>query len=165
MSILTRNITPSIVALFCVALAACGSQTPEQAAAPAAEIQAVDPTAQRVADLVQLNGLIQQYHATNGSYPISNGMQGYATNWGGSLGARWIPELGQDLPRDPNRGETGTDPQYLYSSDGINYKLIAHASGDCSPNIQMNGIQIDPSRQDANGCWAYGFWSEGGSSF
>ncbi len=165
MIVSTRNVSFSGMAVALMTLVACGPQEVAQPTVPTEAAQPTDPTAQRVADLVQINALIQQYHATNGSYPVSNGMQGYATNWGGSLGLRWIPELAQDLPRDPNLGEAGTDPQYLYSSDGMDYKLIAHATGDCSPSIEGGGIRIDPSRQDGNGCWAYGFWSEGGARF
>lgn len=120
-----------------------------------------------MADLIQINEALQQYRATNGSFPVSDGFQGYASNWGATLGERWIPELADvaGLPRDPAQGEAGGEPQYLYFSDGTDYKLIAHATADCGPDVETQGILIDPVRRTETECWAYGFWSPGGATF
>jgi hypothetical protein len=106
---------------------------------------------------------LQAYHAEHGRYPVSQGMQGYASAWGASLGAHWIPELTlEPFPRDPAVSETGNEAQYLYSSDGADYKVIAHATGDCGPHVERDGVRIDPRRLSETSCWGYGFWSEGG---
>ncbi len=121
-------------------------------------------TTQRIADLKSVNALLEAYHAAHGAYPVATGAQGYASAWGASLGANWIPELQAALPRDPALSEAGNEPQYLYISNGVDYKLIAHAVDDCSPEVEIDGVRIDPNRTGAEGsCWAYGFWSAGGA--
>jgi hypothetical protein len=152
-------------AMVAFALSACGPKPMEENAPPIASAVTVDSqTSQRIADLVIVNGALQQYHAAHGSYPVSDNAQGYASSWGASLGSNWIPELGITLPRDPGMSEAGNEAQYLYISDGSNYKLIAHATGDCSSAVETSGIRIDPIRTGATECWGYGFWSAGGEA-
>lgn len=135
---------------------------------PAPETQASDTlgvlTRQRIADLKAVNALLEAYHTAHGAYPVATGAQGYASAWGPSLGANWIPELQASLPRDPAMSEAGNEPQYLYLSNGVDYKLIAHAVDDCSSAVEIDGVRVDPNRISATGsCWAYGFWSAGGA--
>lgn len=153
-----------ITTLAALQLSACGQQ-PQETAPPAASSELGPQTQQRINDLVTVNAALEQYHATHNGYPVSNQMQGYASQYGGSLGANWIPELGQALPRDPAGSEAGNESQYLYVSDGVDYKLIAHVPGDCSSAVETNGVRIDPRRSDAQSCWAYGFWSANGEGF
>jgi len=154
-----------VVAGVCVLqLAGCDQGSRESASTESAgNLDA--QTQQRIDDLTAVNAALQQYHTLNNAYPVSNQIQGYASAYGASLGADWIPELSQALPRDPAGSEAGNEAQYLYVSDGTNYKLIAHATGDCSPAVASNGVQIDPRRNDGTSCWAYGFWSAGGEAF
>ncbi|MBL8548144.1 MAG: hypothetical protein JNL81_16910 [Hyphomonadaceae bacterium] len=154
-----RKFTAALIMV--ASLAACGA--PEEPAAPAApEISA---TEQRIQDLAAINAALTTYHQANGVYPGSSGFQGYASNWGASMGADWIPGLqATPLPRDPSLSETPVS-QYLYFSNGTDYKLIAHLTEDCGPAVETNGVRIDPARADAANCWAYGFWTEGGAAF
>ncbi len=153
-----------LATLAAVALVACNQQSAEEAA-PAAAPSISETTQQRVADLVSINTALQQYHTTNGAYPVSNGAQGYVSAFGGSLGANWIPELGVALPRDPSGSEAGNEAQYLYISNGADYKLIAHATDDCSSAVETSGVRVDARRAEGDVCWGYGFWSPGGESF
>lgn len=155
------------VLLMLPVLASCGSgSTEEDRALTKDTVSAIDPqTEQRIADLTEVNALLERYYVANGSYPKSDNAQGYASAWGASLGADWIPELATALPRDPSLSEAGDGAQYLYISNGADYKLIAHATSDCSPNIETGGVRIDPRRTDGSTCWAYGFWTAGGESF
>lgn len=141
-------------------LAACGAPQ-EPAAPPPPEISA---TEQRIQDLTAINAALGAYHQANGVYPSSSGFQGYASNWGASMGADWIPGLqATPLPRDPAMSETAVS-QYLYFSNRTDYKLIAHLTEDCGPAVETQGVRIDPARTDATHCWAYGFWTEGGAA-
>lgn len=142
-------------------LAACGA--PQEPAAPAAS--GISATEQRIQDLAAIEAALTAYHDANGVYPGSTGFQGYASNWGASLGADWIPGLqATPLPRDPSMSEEPPS-QYLYFSNGTDYKLIAHLTDDCGPAVEAQGVRIDPARKDATHCWAYGFWTEGGAAF
>jgi len=156
-----RKLGLALAAIATLALAACGAPEQEQTEVPAT----VTPAAQRIQDLTTINASLETYRAANGAYPVSSGFQGYASNWGAGLGADWIPGLQTTpLPRDPSMSETG-ESQYLYFSDGADYKLIAHLTGDCGPEVEQSGVRIDPNRRDTTQCWAYGFWSTGGEHF
>src|SRR5262249_44470133 len=108
-----------------------------------------------------------------GAYPVSKDWQGYASNWGASLGENWLPELvGKYLtknPCEPTHSDDSKGPQYLYRSDGKDYKLIAHVTGDCSPAIEQDGaaygVRIDPARIGPTSCWAYGYWTPDAAKF
>jgi len=102
--------------------------------------------ARRKADLAQLQKALELYetddHPTN--YPTTGGNCQSGTNWGGIAdnansnykqlsGANgWIPNLApayiSQLPVDPKALTTGWSG-YLYCSDGISYKLLAHDTG------------------------------------
>lgn len=152
--------------------------TPEPAApavteaepAPAAPVAPVavpetDPvkaTEKRVADLVALKAALDAYHAEKAAYPAAyDGLKGFVDR-----GAAWIPELTPKhiaaLPRDPVLSDSVNGPQYLYVSDTKGYKLIAQSgnAGYCAPDVERQGIKIDPARTNESGCWAYGFWTE-----
>jgi hypothetical protein len=67
-----------------------------------------------------------------------------------------VPEYLEQLPRDP-RGNDVPDQQYLYRSDGKDYKLISHSPEDYTFVRASRPELIDPVREG----WAYGFWTEG----
>jgi prepilin-type N-terminal cleavage/methylation domain-containing protein len=109
-------------------------------------------TAKSLAGLAQVNNSILAYHAFNGAYPVSSGYQGYCSAYGSSLGNNWIPELTTQgfangtLPIDPrNNGscwDTGVG-QFIYYSNGTDYKLISHSVES------MSGVSanlVDPAR-------------------
>jgi hypothetical protein len=166
------QMTRGMAAAACgLVLAACGPQeappaapteTPAAGPAPAVELTREELDARRIADLVAINNALRAYHAQNGAYPISP-RQGFTGVIEG--GANWIPELVPAhiaaLPRDPAMS-SDADRQYRYASDGVDYKLIAHGvSGQCGPEIQRDGVRMDPARTRDGRCWAYGFWTEG----
>lgn len=145
-----------------VALAACGAPQQEETATHA---ETMTPAQQRIQDLAAVDAALARYHQANGAYPGSSGFQGFASNWGASLGADWIPGLqSTPLPRDPSMSET-PESQYLYFSDGVDYKLIAHLTNDCAPEVEQGGARIDPVRRDDAHCWSYGYWTAGGERF
>jgi hypothetical protein len=115
--------------------------------------------AKRVEDLTLLKGALEKYMKQHGQYPKSQGVDGLHSTWGRS-GQDWIADLVPDyidkLPRDPRNSEL-TEQQYLYISDGTDYKLIAHYPENCEL-VKANLPQlVDPIRD----CWAIGFWTDG----
>jgi hypothetical protein len=114
----------------------------------------------RISHLRELNEALRKYKLKFGNYPKSHLWDGLYTNWGHSK-ADWIDGLAPDfidtLPRDPRNNAIGSQ-QYLYRSNGIDFKLLAHGVRDDCPVIKLKYPElIDPIRN----CNAYGFWSEG----
>lgn len=126
-------------------------------------------TNRAIADLTAVRGALEDYYVKNGSYPITTGgagaWDGYCSAWGDSLGTNWIPALAgmfpTGMPFEPRsklaNACVNNTRQYVYRSDGSNYKLI-------NVNVEsMNvpAVMIDPIRPAV----AYGFWTEGGRAF
>ena len=110
----------------------------------------------RVQDLVIINDALKAYYAKNGAYPKADGLAG-----ANERGAAWIPGLSPeflaDVPRDPFHS-LGT--QYVYVSDGANYKLLAQgASLIGSGNVEVLGVKIDQTRDPTPQNAAFGFWT------
>lgn len=101
----------------------------------------------RKSDLVQIQKALEIYYNTNNEYPHTcgatptcvsipdwYGMAQFAPatyrNTSGATG--YIPNLAPtfitNLPTDPS-GITANWSGYLYKSDGVNYKLLAHITG------------------------------------
>ena len=91
--------------------------------------------ARRLADLRQLQTALELYASdNNGGYPSTGGSSswhGNCSTYGsfGTTGATgWIPNLApsyiSSLPLDPK--PISTDKCYLYTSDGIDFMLLAH---------------------------------------
>jgi hypothetical protein len=115
---------------------------------------------QRRLDLTNIQSALEEYHKANGSYPVSEMYDGLHSDWGRSA-EDWIPKLAprfiQALPRDPGLSDASS-PQYLYRSDGVNYKIISHGvPQSCADAIRFNPEMVDPARQ----CSAFGYWTEG----
>lgn len=120
--------------------------------------------ARSLTDLKQLQTALELYYDANGSYPLSSGgWGGFYTCWG-TPSPNWIvglaPTYIQALPREP-RNTTDCSSQYIYSSTGVDYKLIYHSPEDCASVSSKYSTMIDPVRN----CWAYGYWSPGGKAF
>ncbi|MGC4071642.1 MAG: hypothetical protein QM760_03860 [Nibricoccus sp.] len=64
------------------------------------------------------------------------------------------------MPEDP-RGSHESAQQYLYTSDGRDYKIIAHGPEDCSLVVARTPSLADPRRTT----WAYGYWTEGAAAW
>lgn len=128
---------------------------------PAAAVGAPPPdprvvNRKRVQDLVTINDALKVYRAKNGVFPTAAVMGGL-----NERGANWIPGLAPDflkeVPRDPIHGAT---TQYVYVSDGSDYKLLAAGvSLVGSPNVEVLGIKVDPTRNPTAENAAFGFWT------
>ena len=110
----------------------------------------------RIQDLVTINDALKAHFAKTGAFPKANGLAG-----ANERGAGWIPGLTPDflpeLPLDPMHGPA---TQYVYVSDGANYKLVAQgASLVGSMNVEVLGIKIDPTRNPTQQSAAFGFWT------
>lgn len=118
----------------------------------------------RVQHLTSIRDALTAYHQVHGRYPEStSGWDGRYSNWGHST-PTWInglvPEYLPELPRDP-RNHSDPSQQYLYHSDGQNFKLIAHGAED-SEQVTLHAPDLgDPVRPG----WAYGFWTPAGASW
>jgi polysaccharide pyruvyl transferase WcaK-like protein len=119
-----------------------------------------DRTRRRLEDLLAMRNAIEAYHQRNHVYPRSSGgWDGLYSRWGASTPG-WIPGLVPEylsqLPRDPRKTDH-PELQYLYTSDGLDYKLISHLPEDIDAVGQAHPDTIDPVREG----WAYGFWTDG----
>lgn len=115
---------------------------------------------QRKQDLENLKAALEKYHNDKGSYPLSQGFNGLYSIWGSS-DKNWIPGLTpkflKTLPRDPSLSEEKT-PQYIYYSNGTDYKLLSHGAGASTSIAQRLEAQlVDPTRKT----YAFGFWTPG----
>ena len=118
----------------------------------------------RVKDLVSINDALKAYHAQHGSYPKAEGLSGFSER-----GPAWIPGITPDflpeLPRDPEHSSDKSGPQYVYASDGKDYKLLAQSvSLIGGTSVEVLGVRIDPTRQPTAENAAFGFWSAGFAS-
>jgi type II secretion system protein G len=122
----------------------------------------------RISDLRSVRTALSMYYADNGSYPVSSGWDGIYSCWGYQSTASnpngWIAGLTTQyipsLPRDP-RNHTECNAQYIYSSNGTNYKLIVHDPESCMTETSNARALRDPGRGGDSGCWAYGYWTDG----
>jgi outer membrane biosynthesis protein TonB len=110
----------------------------------------------RVQDLVTINDALKSCFSRNGAYPKADGLAG-----ANERGAAWIsglsPEFLARLPLDPLHS---AETQYVYASDGANYKLLAQGvSLVGGGNVEVLGIRIDPTRNPTPQNAAFGFWT------
>jgi hypothetical protein len=121
---------------------------------------------QRLADLAKIRDALESYRRKNGSYPAST-----SNTWSrlydghGKANREWIPGLTPtfiaELPRDPRMLESQNE-QYVYISNGENYKLLAgYPEKDCHVIKQDRPEMMDPVRNKGEQCEAYGYWSAG----
>jgi hypothetical protein len=113
----------------------------------------------RVSDIVSINDALKAYHKKNGKYPKADGLKGFADR-----GKAWIPGLAPEfiteLPRDPAESKDRSGPQYVYASDGTDYKLLAHGvSLVGGTNVEVLGVKIDASKSPSAENAAFGFWT------
>ncbi len=124
---------------------------------------------QRKANLVQISKALELYYADNGSYPdsggVGHGVCNYATGSRPDTGSgAWIPNFSNymtQLPHDPNTNQTnpssgngtcqtvGSFNCYIYQSNGIDYKLLAH----CTPEGPLS--TTDPFYDPLRPTWAW----------
>jgi hypothetical protein len=120
--------------------------------------------ARTLKDILDLKKALQIYYDKNKSYPKSSGgWDAVVANYGESR-QDWIRGLAPGyikiLPADPRQSK---DPgqQYMYNSDGTNYKLIAHHPAGIEEIIKMHPDLVDPARPS----WAFGVWTEGAKNW
>ncbi|MEO8065694.1 MAG: type II secretion system protein [Candidatus Doudnabacteria bacterium] len=107
--------------------------------------------ARRRADLTQLSTALAVYYDANNAYPTTAGTWwGNCTTYGshGVTGANgWIPNLAPTyvgiLPLDPKPMDT--DKCYLYRSDGIDFKILAHITVESICSIPQTDPMWDPA--------------------
>jgi prepilin-type N-terminal cleavage/methylation domain-containing protein len=133
---------------------------------------------QRKGQLSQIRSALALYYQDYGSYPISIGWDGY-TPWAGghtnTIGptayiSNLAPTYIAEVPIDTNTGvlkgqsqlgncPTGEFATYLYRSNGIDYKIIAHC-------LVENPIQIDDTLRDlTRPTYSFGYWTEGAKNW
>lgn len=100
----------------------------------------------RKADMVQVAKALELYYAENSGYPSTSGAwRGNCSTYGSypdSGAGAWIPNFGNymaQLPHDPDTNKPRSLCQavptwacYLYRSDGVDYKLLAHCTPEAS---------------------------------
>lgn len=125
-----------------------------------------DPKAlldQRIDDIGAITEALMQFRDDKGHFP-KTGETG--AGWFGIGRNRlppeeWIPGLVpnylDEVPRDPMVMPGVDDPQYIYQSNGTDYKLLVLKSQDVE-TVKARGMEsaVDPKR-----AWAYGTWTEG----
>lgn len=120
-------------------------------------------TAQRVSDIRKLHQALLAFHRDHGRYPTSEGRwDGLYTSYGISS-ENWIqglvPNYIESLPRDP-RNHKIPDEQYLYWSDGRDFKLLAHNTFDAAVVAKTYPEMHDAIRSGR----AFGVWSTNAES-
>lgn len=115
----------------------------------------------RLNDLRNITIALERYHFDHGAYPKAWFVSAYST---GTHSDNWIPGLAPKyikvLPEDP-RGTNDPAHQYLYASDGVGYKVVAHGAEDTAEVQRRLPERIDPTRAT----WAYGFWTPGSAKW
>ena len=113
-----------------------------------------------LSDLLQISGALKAFKQKHGVYPQSVGFDGFKSNWGESS-TDWIkglsPDFLQILPRDPRKSKE-PNKQYLYKSDGKDYKLIVHG---VNAKAALLVDYADPKRPT----WAAGVWTPGAANW
>lgn len=110
-------------------------------------------------DIFNLHDALNKYYHDNRSYPKSSGGWDAIIAVYGQSKEDWIPGLApkyiKKLPVDPRKVK---DPvkQYMYKSDGTDYKLIAHFPVGMDDIIKNYPQFVDPRRPS----WAFGVWTE-----
>jgi hypothetical protein len=125
----------------------------------------------RLADFAKLMTALESYRADNGHYPISlsagGGNEWTGIGWNG-VGEDWLPGLVpkylEKLPRDP-RGPGIAQAQYIYFSDGQDYKLLSLSTPECRWTVLMNPAMNDPRRNTEDVCEAYGYYTGGAAQW
>jgi prepilin-type N-terminal cleavage/methylation domain-containing protein len=123
----------------------------------------------RAADINSVSKALELYFTNNNSYPVASGWWGGTGNCWGTVTNDWVPGLSPDyikkLPLDPKPTACGT--VYLYTSNGTDYKVLAHVPENCE-NPNMQNIK-DPARDggpngsivDGNACWGWSIYTPG----
>lgn len=121
-----------------------------------------DERAKTLKDLNEMILALEKYKQENRMYPISKSKipSGWVGrfDYSGNENSDWIPNLAPEylkyLPRDPRNSIT-FEEQYLYQSNGANYKLTANHPLECDYLKEHHPELIDPTNHDCR----YGYWT------
>ena len=99
-----------------------------------------------------MQSALELYYDSNGSYPFAPTFWGNCSSYGShptSGATGWVPNLAPAyipvLPLDPR--PVGTFGCYLYNSNGVDYKIIAHVTMEVGcPPMPNNESMSDPAR-------------------
>lgn len=134
--------------------------------------------AQRKEDLKTMQNAVEKYYAYHGVYPSTSGNWcttsyeipgiSYANCSGNpNFGLTTTGEL-KVLPKDPKAGVNnpvtncgGPGSSYLYISDGVNYKILAHCTPEGTSNADAFSSN-DPFYDPIRPTWAWQVSSPGG---
>lgn len=120
----------------------------------------------RLIDLTNIAFALEKYKGDHRSYPLSSGNGDHWTdkNWdsilknSSEINTEWIaglvPKYIAELPIDP-RQDGIPEHQYIYKSNGANYKLIALNPEDCKQIRELVPIFFDERFEGCN----YGIWT------
>lgn len=111
----------------------------------------------RFGDFARLERALACYRADHGAYPMSGGSFSVDENWIPGLVPRYLTAV----PQDPRHLTNVRNKQYLYISNGIDYKLIAHAPEDFGFVAKTYPERVDPRRPS----YAYGIWTPGAAEW
>jgi hypothetical protein len=120
----------------------------------------LDNARERIKNLQDIVSALYSYANDHDAYPVSLSFSGvYLTptsfydNWIADL----VPTYIGALPHDP-RDDKDPRHQYVYASDGKDFKIIAHLPEDCRSVKSAYPQLVDPARLP---CGAYGYWTPG----
>lgn len=119
---------------------------------------------QTLRDLEALRKALESYYVDNKQYPKSSGGWDAVDAAFGESRKDWIPGLApryiSSLPSDPRKFRT-TMEQYMYKSDGKDYKLIAHFPVNVAGITDKDTGLVDPIRPS----WSIGVWTKNAKSW
>lgn len=115
-------------------------------------------------DIRNLDGLVKQYYALNGSYPNTSGSWRYQSSMGNNFIPGLVPDHASSLPQDKvNNGQYS----YVYRSDGTDYKILRHTLSEANGGTGLPTIErTNNPRYDAvRSTHAWGYWTSGAASW
>lgn len=112
-------------------------------------------------DLQRLQSALESFRRDAGTYPVA---QYRSLGQPGVSPDDWIPGLAPrylaHLPRDP-RLSGRSNLQYIYISDGNDYKIIVHGPEDFGIVSKLHPEMIDPRRST----FSYAVWTQGAAQW
>jgi hypothetical protein len=140
-------------------LTACSKKTTlPKSHQPVVEINATTP--KRIADLSKIVIALDRYKLAHRGYPISHDggkLWSKYINEKGVKNLNWIaglhPEFIDALPHETE--SQNYKKQYVYKSDGANYKILSLRPSDFNSVAEIYPSLIDKSRKYE----AYGYWT------
>lgn len=110
--------------------------------------------AKRVSDLNAIRTALEMYAIDHNAYPVTNPWSSKCPAWGGDQGGGnvipgLVPKYLPKMPDDPQMDTAANTCCYLFYSNGIDYKLLAHncpTSFACYGGTEANGGFADPVR-------------------